>query len=209
MFDYPYVIFILFTIICLLQYKYKITGLIVSVVALLSGFLLYYTDKYSISTLIKVYLVIITSVIVFYKLNFKWGGNVNYLYTFLLAINVFVLIFSVIKNPFAHNYITNYFLVFCFLLVTVSTPLGNISKNNAKFTKIFTNINIYVILYTLTLAYYFIINPNWKEHLYLNILALILPFISHFTNNRWIETRSLCLCLLSIYDVIDKKNYAL
>ena len=82
--DYPYVIFILFTVICLLQYKYKITGLIVSVVALLSGFLLYYTDKYSISTLIKVYLVTITSVIVFYKLNFKWGVNVNYLFTFLL-----------------------------------------------------------------------------------------------------------------------------
>ena len=68
---------------------------------------------------------------------------------------------------------------------------------------------LYVILYTVTLMYYIMINPNWKEHLYLNILALILPFISHFTNNRWIETRSLCLCLLSIYDVIDKKNYAL
>lgn len=207
--DYPYVIFILFTVICLLQYKYKITGLIVSVVALLSGFLLYYTDQYSPEALIKIYLVTITAAIVFYKLNFKWGVNVNYLVTFLLAMNVFVLIFSVIKNPFAHNYITNYFLVFCFLLVTLSTPLGNISKNNASFTKIFTNVNIYVILYTVAIGYYFMINPNFKEHLYLNMFAIILPFISHFTNNRWIETRGLCLCLLFIYDLIDKNNYAL
>ena len=207
--DYPYIIFILFTLICLLHYKYKIIGFIVSIIALLSGFLLYYTDQYTIATLIKLYLVSVTSVIVFYKLNFKWNVNVNYLLTFLVAINVFVLIFTVMGNPFTQYHIINYFLVFCFLLVTLSTPLFNISKNKTKMTKILTNVNIYIILYTITIAYYLMINPIFKEHLYLNLFAIILPFISHFTNNKWIETRALCLCLLFIYDLIDKKNYAL
>ena len=207
--NHPYVIFILFTAICLLQYKYKITGFIFSLIALLFGFLLYYTDNYSYPALIKCYLVFITAFIFFYKLNFKWKLNVNYLLSFLLAMNVFVLIFSVMKNPFANNYITNYFLVFCFLLVTISTPLGKVSKNSAKLTKVFTNVNLYIILYTVTLAYYFIINPNFKEHFYLHMFAIILPFLSHFINNKWIETRALCLCLIFMYDLLDKKNYAL
>lgn len=204
--NHLYLIFILFTGICLLQYKYKIIGFIFSLIVLLFGFLLYYTDNYSYSGLIKSYLVFILAFIIFYKLNFNWKLNVNYLLTFLLAMNVFVLIFTVMKNPFTNNYITDYFLVFCFLLLTISTPLGKVSKNNAKLTKIFMNVNLYIILYTFTLAYYFIINPNFKDHyLYLHMFAIILPFLSHFINNKWIETRGLCLCLIFIYDILDEK----
>ena len=207
--NHPYIIFILFTGICLLQYKYKITGFIFSLIAFLFGFLLYYTDNYSYSVLIKCYLVLIAAFIFFYKLNFNWKVNVNYLLSLLLAMNVFVLIFTVMKNQFVNNHITDYFLVFCFLLVTISTPLAKVSKNNAKLSKIFTNVNLYIILYTLTLAYYFMINPNFYEHFYLHMFAIILPFLSHFINNKWMETRALCLCLIFIYDILDKKNYAL
>ena len=83
--NHPYIIFILFTGICLLQYKYKITGFIFSLIAFLFGFLLYYTDNYSYSVLIKCYLVLIVAFIFFYKLNFNWKVNVNYLLSLLLA----------------------------------------------------------------------------------------------------------------------------
>ena len=191
----------------LLYYKYNILGFIVSTIALLSGFLLYYTDGYAITTIVKMYLVTVPLVLMFYKLKSKSKININYLLTILLAINVFVLIFSVVKNPFANNNITNHFLAFCLLLVSLSTPLINISKKKLKMTKIFTNVNAYIILYTISIAYYFIVNPGFAHHKYLQLFALIIPFISHFTNNRWFETRFFCLCLITIYDIIDNINY--
>ena len=106
-------------------------------------------------------------------------------------------------------------IIFCVLISNTSffeivvRSFCNFSKNNAKLSKIFTNVNLYIILYTVTLAYYFMINPNFYEHFYLHMFAIILPFLSHFINNKWMETRALCLCLIFIYDILDKKNYAL
>ena len=109
------------------------------------GFLLYYNYDYTQAGIIKVYLVAIASTLLFYKLNSNWEINLNYLLTFLLALNVFVLIFTVIKNPFSKNYITSYFLAFCFLLLVVSTPFGYITKNKVELKQIFMNVNLYVI----------------------------------------------------------------
>ena len=204
---YPHIMGIFLMLMSLLYYKYNILGLIISVIALLLGFLLYYTDGYSVTTIIKFYLVNVMSFLIFYKLNFKSKININYLLTILLLINVFVLIFSVVENPFANNQITNKFLAFCFSLVFLSTPQVSVSNNKIKITKILTNVNIYIILYTISLAYYFIVNPAIAHHKYLHLFALIIPFISHFTNNRWLETRGICLCLIFIYDAIDKINY--
>ena len=191
---------------CLLVYKYEMIGLVISIIALLLGCALYYTDNYSPEQIIKIYLVSLTATIFFYKLNFKNGPNVNYLLTFLLVMNVFVLLFTVIPNPFIKHYITNNLLAFSLLLVTLSTPFVKIYNRKVKLTKIFTNVNIYIILYTITIIYYFLSIPISKNKLYLNILCLIIPFISHFTNNKWLETRALSLCMLIIYDVFDENT---
>ena len=200
----PYIIFIFFSLLCIFYYKYKIIGLIVSCILLFFGFLLYYNHDYTQAGIIKVYLVAIASTLLFYKLNTNWEINLNYLLTFLLALNVFVLIFTVIKNPFSKNYITSYFLAFCFLLLVVSTPFGYITKNKVELKQMFMNVNLYVILYTIILGYYFIINrnPHFKKSLYLHLSAIIIPFISHFVINKWAETRALCLCLVFIYDLL-------
>lgn len=204
---YPHMMGIFLMLMSLLYYKYKIFGFIISVIALLLGFLLFYTDGYSVGPMIKMYLVTVISFLIFYKLNFKSKININYLLTILLAINVFILIFSVVENPIANNIITNHFLAFCLLLVSLSTPLVSISKKKLKLTKLFTNVNAYIILYTITLVYYFNVNHGFAHHKYLHLFALLIPFISHFTNNRWGETRCFCLSLITIYDIIDKINY--
>ena len=204
---YPYIMGIFLMLMSLLYYKYNILGFIISVIAVLLGFLLYYTDGYSVTTIIKFYLVNVMSFLIFYKLNFKSKININYLLTILLVINVFVLIFSVVENTFANTHITNKFLAFCFLMVVLSTPLVSVSNNKIKITKKFTNVNAYIILYTISIGYYYIVNPHTAYHKYLHLFSLIIPFISHFTNKRWLETRCLCLCLIFIYDLIDKINY--
>ena len=76
----------------LLYYKYNILGSFISVIALLSGFLLFYTDGYSVGSMIKMYLVAVISFLIFYKLNFKSKLNIDYVLTILLAMNIFVLI---------------------------------------------------------------------------------------------------------------------
>ena len=194
---------------CLLVYQYEMIGFVISIIALLLGCALYYTDNYSPEQIIKIYLITVTSTLFFYKLNFKKGPNVNYVLTTLLFMNVFVLLFTVIPNPFIKHYITNNLLAVGLLLVTLSTPFIKIANRKASLTKIVTNVNMYIILYTVTIIYYFLSIPISKNKLYLNILCLILPLISHFTNNKWLETRASSLCMLIIYDIFDETTIPL
>lgn len=189
---------------CLLVYQYKIIGLLISIIALLLGGALYYTDNYSPEKIIKIYLITATTTLFFYKLNFKKGPNVNYILTFLLFMNVLVLLFTVIPNPFIKHYITNNVLAVGLLLVTLSTPFVKVANGKASLTKIFTNVNMYIILYTITIIYYFMSIPISKNNLYLNILCLILPLLSHFSNNKWPETRATCLCMFILYEIFNE-----
>ena len=142
---------------CFLVYNYEMIGFVISIIALLLGCTLYYTDNYSHEIMIKIYLITLASTLFFYKLNFKKGPNVNYVLTFLLFINVFILLFTVIPNPFIKHYIRNNVLAVGLLLVTLSTPFVKIANRKASLTKIFTNVNMYIILYTVTILYYFFI----------------------------------------------------
>ena len=119
--------------------------------------------------------------------------------------NVLVLLFTVIPNPFIKHYITNNVLAVGLLLVTLSTPFVKVANGKASLTKIFTNVNMYIILYTITIIYYFMSIPISKNNLYLNILCLILPLLSHFSNNKWPETRATCLCMFILYEIFNEK----
>lgn len=203
---HPFIIFTLFSLISLLYYKYKIVGLILSVIALILGFLLHYTDDYSITTMIKIYLVILASFVMFYKLNVKTDINVNYFGTLLLVLNVLVMLFRFFKTPFYKSHIKNNYLLFAVILVLLSTPFVNISNNKVSLVKVNADVDLYVVLYTLSFLYFFKIYP-WKQNMNLHIISLILPFISHFMNNKWLETRCICLCFLFIYDILDGYSY--
>jgi hypothetical protein len=88
-------------------------------------------------------------------------------------------------------------------------PYICVSGKNIQMKKILLNVDLFVILYSFVIAYYVISNDSFKEHLYLHLFALLLPLISHFVNNKFIETRSLLLIFLTLFDIIDIKNYGL
>lgn len=74
-------------------------------------------------------------------------------------------------------------------------------------TKMLVTPSIFVIMSTIALSIYYMSYPFFDEHLYILLFAVILPAISHFINNKWLETRALLLCLFIIFDLFDVKNY--
>ena len=78
-------------------------GFIVSILALMVMPQIY--NKYkSVTTLMKFLLVIIFSIILFYKLSFKSSIDFNVILRLLLAINVLCLALTTFKNPFVKRY---------------------------------------------------------------------------------------------------------
>lgn len=207
----PYLFYLIVFTICILQYFFKITGLIVSGLALLLFGLLYYTDNYTHEAMIKMFLITITSFLFFCVYTLKTNININILLTVLLAMNVFVMIFCVIYNPFYDSEINNSFLAFLVIITFIGTPFINVSYNKANLSKIFFSPNIYIILYTISFVLYFLYLKNHylNHHTFNNIFALIIPFLMHFYSNRWLEYRTLLLSLFIIFDVFDISNYGL
>jgi hypothetical protein len=206
--DNPSSIFVFFTLICLLYYKYKIVGFIVSFLAFILIPFYYKNDEWEKTTVIKIISIILPSLLLFYKLNFKLPININWVITILLVLNIFLMIFDVIDNPLRNSgFENNYLLAFLFLMVTLMTPYISFVKNQLIMTKILVKPIIFIIMYTITFCIYYKWSPHWIEHLYIILFCLIIPTISHFINNRWLETRALLLCLFIIFDLFDIKKY--
>lgn len=203
----PNFIFVIFTLICLLHYKYKIVGFIVSLFASLLIPFYFKNDEWRKSTVIKIIIIVFPSLLLFYKLNFKSSININWFITIVVALNFFMLIFDVIKNPFNKVPENNYFLAILFLIITFMVPFISFVKNKVIMTKMLVTPSIFVIMSTIALSIYYMSYPFFYEHLYILLFAVILPAISHFINNKWLETRALLLCLFIIFDLFDVKNY--
>ena len=206
----PKLIFPIFFLICLMHYKYKIVGFIVSLITVLCVPLFIMKKEWENSTFIKVILIALTSLLSFYKLNFKSSFNFNWIITLFLAVNVFVLLFTLVPNFFMEKeggIMENYWLATLIFILFLCTPFLSISKNNINMSKIILNPDIYVIFFTIVLGVYYILYPLWNEHLHLVIFSLVIPLISHFINNKWFESRALFLCLFIIFDIFDIKNY--
>ena len=192
-------LFILAILLCFMHYKFKIIGFLLSILLFFLAPLLYYSDEYILSTFVKFYLIICFSVLAFSKLNFNLDINVNSILWLLAFLNVFILIFN-----------NNDILITILLILTsISVPYICVSGKNIQMKKMLLNVDLFVILYSFVIAYYVISNDSFQEHLSLNLLALLLPLISHFVNNKFMETRSLLLVFLLLFDIIDIKNYGL
>jgi hypothetical protein len=203
----PNSIFVIFTLICLLHYKYKIVGFIVAFTLLLLIPSIIIKNEWRKSTFIKTLLIVITSLLLFYKLNFVSSININWFITIFVACNIFILIFDNIDNPFNKVPVNNYFLAILFLIITFMIPYISVVKNKVIMTKMLVTPSIFVIMSTIALSIYYMSYPFFDEHLYILLFAVILPAISHFINNKWLESRALLLCLFIIFDLFDVKNY--
>ena len=120
------------------------------------------------STSIKITLVAVTSLLAFYKLNFKSSLNFNWIITLFLAVNVFVLLFTLVPNFLIEKerVMNDYLLTTLMFILFLCTPFLSISKNNINMSKLLLNLYICYI-FTIVLGLYYILYPLWNEHLYL------------------------------------------
>jgi hypothetical protein len=192
-----FILYILFLIIWI-AYLYDMRiGLIVSIVAGLIGWKLKDTDNYSFSTIIKLYMIIITSIIIFLtKLDIITPYIFNNFITDLIRLNILCLILS-IKD--------NLLLKLGILFSTITTPKFIYTKNMIQKKSQYIDSTLWFILTTIILSYYYYINKDFYDNpcIYLVYFALFFPFITQIINNKWLEPRALFLCLIMIIDLFN------
>ena len=181
--------------------------MILSIIVILSGHLVLKTDDYFISSLIKLYLVFITSFLIFAKICNLLPFNINTLVRILLFLNVLCLATTTIDNPYIHSPINNLPLTILIILLAICTPYTIISKNKVLLKPSLIPNYLYIILFTSILGYYYIEHENFQEHNVLLLGSLVIPMIGHFLNNSWLELRALWLCMIGIFEIIDIRHY--
>ena len=195
--DYEYYIFffMIFTVLCFF-YENKV-GLFVSIIAFLTGWYLKYTDNYSYSTMFKVYLVIIPTIIMFLQLNnFIKIKNINLILRTATQANIAALIFS------EHN-----FYIICVLILSIlTTPYFAVKDNIINMKQHSINPSIWVIMTTIILTFYYSNNLGFSEHKNLALFCIWIPTITYFLFNRYLSVRGLLICCWFLFDLIDKKN---
>ena len=202
--NYAIIAFFLLTIIYFIT---PYVGLIISIIVILSGHLVLKTDDYFISSLIKLYLVFITSFLIFAKICNLLPFNINTLVRILLFLNVLCLATTTIDNPYIHSPINNLPLTILIILLAICTPYTIISKNKVLLKPSLIPNYLYIILFTSILGYYYIEHENFQEHNVLLLGSLVIPMIGHFLNNSWLELRALWLCMIGIFEIIDIRHY--
>ena len=202
--NYAIIAFFLLTIVYFIT---PYVGLIISIIVILSGHLVLKTDDYFISSLIKLYLVFITSFLIFAKICNLLPFNINTVVRILLFLNVLCLATTTINNPYIHSPINNLPLTILIILLAICTPYTIISKNKVLLKPSLIPNYLYIILFTSILGYYYIEHENFQEHNVLLLGSLVIPMIGHFLNNSWLELRALWLCMIGIFEIIDIRHY--
>jgi len=143
----------------------------------------------------KCTLIILSGIVLFSALLFECIRNVVNRYsilTHLFRLNILCLIVTV-YNP----------IILCLNLLLVLTTPSIFAKNgNVEMKPNVVSIHWWVVLYTVFLIFYYMINPYFCSNLLLVILALVIPCILHFVSNQFIESRVICLFLFILFDIV-------
>ncbi len=190
---------ILLILVNIIYLKHNFIGLLISLIS----FLIIPQIPHNFKNYIKLYLVVITSILIFLTTN-----NIIDSYYFnsfirsLVMINVFFLFF--IEK--------NLYLKFLIILLTILTPNFKYIKNQIVINSNYLNYNFWILLYTIIIGYIHYSNKNFHKlsdkckniidpRLFL-ILSLIIPLLASLFFNKWLESRSISLCILILYEFI-------
>ena len=191
-----------FVITILLIYSFtkdKRIGIVVSVLLLFVLCFIPYTIGYLPVTMIKLMLIVFGSFLLFFSLNFKCIQDiVNKILTTCVRLNFFGLILTT----------NNLFLMVSLLFITITTPIFSVQNNKVKMESMIIPKNLWVLLSTIVLIFYYILNPHFCHNVSLVLLAVIIPCLMHFLNDNFLESRALSLCIIIIFDIFNnsKKN---
>ena len=193
--------YLLFSLLYLLYLYDNRLGLILSVFGLFTAWRLKYTDNYENTTILKAYLVISFSVVIFLTVTNNIPKHIfNSTATWLLMINVFVLIFS-------YNSINRQRLciIIAILFIVITTPILKYKNNQITMDSNIINKDLWVVLYTTVLGIFFLTNQKFSmnPNIYLSLFSLLAPMILHFTSNKWLVSRALFLNLFIFTDLFN------
>ena len=193
--------YLLFSLLYLLYLCDNRLGLILSVFGLFTAWRLKYTDNYENTTILKAYLVLSFSVVIFLTVTNNIPKHIfNSTATWLLMINIFVLIFS-------YNSINRQRLciIIAILFIVITTPILKYKNNQITMGSNIINKDLWVVLQTIVLVVFYLINQKFSmnPNIYLVLFSLLAPMILHFTSNKWLESRALFLNLFLIVDIFN------
>ena len=167
-------------------------GTIISLISLILVNTLYCINRYGFGTLMKMYLIIFLTLIIFLckdKVVFKHFFKFT---QFLIQLNILILIFTTNNLP----------LIALLLITTVTVPNFNIKDSIITMENSLIKVDYWLILFTITLFIYYTTNIYFKENYIIILFALFAPLIYNYLNiGTWIESRALFLNLLIIFDL--------
>ena len=192
-----YVFFLMIITVIFFLYEKKV-GLFVSVCAFITCWYLKYTDlDYNYQTLLKIYLVIIPTIIMFLQLNniikFKY---INSFLRIALQANIAALLFRK----------TNFYVVCGLIFSLLTAPYFIVNNDIINMEPYLINPSIWVIISTLAISSHYINYIGWKERRILVLFCILIPTITHFLFNKYLTIRGLLLCCMFLFDLIDTKN---
>jgi len=155
-----------------------------------------YIGIYHAPFMIKMHLIIFTSLCVFVGILYKCTRNsINPLITWLTRLNVGVLYFA---ND-------NIFLKTLALFTAVTTPFLTATDSGIVMRSFLVNKHVWVILYTITVALFYNLDKDFftNNSYPLLLIGIILPIIFHLISNKFIESRAILLCMAIWFDLFN------
>ena len=153
-----------------------------------------YFIGYKPPTMIKIGLVLfLTFIVAITKLYSCFESFANQIMTPLLRINIFILCFCIREQ----------WIRFLLILTVLFTPIITITNGTLVLHPFVLNVDIWILFQTLVLTIVYIYCPWFCKNIYNVIIALFLPLILHFKENRWGESRLFFLCILLWIDLFQ------
>ena len=188
-----YYLLVGFIIVWVAYIKNKHFGLYICFAAFVSLFYLKSNDNYSWKTMLKFLIIIISSIVIFLTTTKKIKPYLfNNTITNLVKLNLICLIFS----------INDVLVWFGLIFIVLTMPTFIYRNNNIQTKSKLINTNIWVIIQTIVLYIYYTNNIYFynSKNYYFVLLAILLPLLIQFYTNKWLESRALFLCFITIID---------
>lgn len=188
---------------CLLYFIFiqhtKSVGLYLSIFTLFFSNFLICTANYTALFMVKAVFISFTALCIFCSIIYKCMEiPVNKYLTWLVRLNIFILIFT----------ISDIYLQGLLFLSTITVPHIEAKNCVLNLEPIFIPVYLWVFLVTLTLFWFYNYNIYFKNNnsIILTLFSLFIPFIMHFYNNTYFESRAILLCLTLIFDIFNQKT---
>jgi len=193
-----YLIVTLFVLYLFIQDKR--VGIAVSIFSLFTLCFIPYTIGYLPLTMIKLMLVVFGSFILFVSLTYNcFQDIVNKILTTIVRLNFLVLIFSA-------NHI---FIILSLIFLTITTPIFTVQNKKVKMESMLIPKDLWVVLSTIGLIIYYLFSSYFCSNASLVIIAVVIPFLMHFFNDTFLESRALSLCIFMIFNILNNSKKVL